>query len=158
MHEATRVRSVEGSRQLGHERNGAIGRQRSIALQQRPQIRPLHVAHRDVQPALGLAGLEDRHDPRVVDRRRQPRLGQESLAKALVIGQLRRQELQRHPPPEPQILSAVDGAHTAAPDQRLQPVATQLRPDRRTSARGHSEDPFLGTEPTIDRSDRAIQP
>jgi hypothetical protein len=60
------------------------------------------------------------------------------------------------PPPQPQVLRAVDGAHAAAPDQRLQPVTTQLRPDRGTRSHGHSEVPSLGTEPTLDPSDARV--
>jgi hypothetical protein len=141
MDQPTRMRRVQGAGELCHKRHRALRSQRSIAPQQSPQVGALDVPHPDVQQAIDLAGLEDRHDARVIDRRRQARLRQETLAKAVVLRQLRRQELQRHPPTEPQILRTVDGTHAAAPDQRLQPVTTQLRPNRGTRSHGHGEVP-----------------
>lgn len=45
-------------------------------------------AHRDVEDTLPVAGVVDRDDVRVVDRRGGPRLSNETLAEALVEGQL----------------------------------------------------------------------
>src|SRR5215831_19084443 len=55
---------------LAHPGHG----QRALLLDQRQHIAPGHQAHRDVQDAAGLAGIEDRHDVRVVDRGRGPGL------------------------------------------------------------------------------------
>ena len=68
----------------------------------------------------------------MVERGGQPRLGQEPLAEALVVGQLRREQLQRHVAVEREIVGAVDDAHPAAAEQRLQPVAGELRADARS--------------------------
>ena len=81
-----------------------------------------------------LAGVVDRDDVRVVDRRGQPRLAQEPLAEAHVLGQLRREDLQRDVAVEREVVGAVDDAHPAAAEQRLQPVAGQLRAETRIHA------------------------
>ena len=44
------------------------------------EVAALHVAHRDVEQVVDLAGLVDRDDVRVVDRGGQLRLAQEALA------------------------------------------------------------------------------
>jgi hypothetical protein len=51
---------------------------------------------------------------------------QEALAEAVVRAELRREESQRRLPLQPQVLRAVDDAHPAAPDQRLDPVVAEL--------------------------------
>ena len=66
-----------------------------------PEVGPLHVAHCNEQEALGLAGLVDRDHVRVVDRGSEPRLAQEPLAEALVLGQLGGEQLQRDLAAEP---------------------------------------------------------
>jgi hypothetical protein len=99
MYQPARMRHIERIRDLLNQCNRALGRQSTRAPQQLAQIATLDVAHRDVQQPVRLAGLEDRHDPRVIERRRQPRLGQEPLAKARVVSQLRRQNLQRYAAP-----------------------------------------------------------
>ena len=45
----------------------------------------------------------------MVERGRELRLAEEPLAEALALGELRRQQLQRHLAPEPDVLGAVDG-------------------------------------------------
>ena len=86
---------------------------------------------------VGLAGLVDRDHVGVVDRGGQPRLAQEPLAEALVRGQLRGQQLQRHPALQAQVLGQVDDAHAAAAEQRLDPVAGQHRADPRIHRQRH---------------------
>jgi hypothetical protein len=67
-------------------------------------------------PPVRLARLVDRDDRRVLDRRRQPRLAQEPLAIAVIVGQRRPQHLQGDHAPEPQVLGAVDDPHPALPE------------------------------------------
>ena len=56
--------------------------QRALRAQERLEVGALDVAHGDEQAAVGLAGLVDRDDVRMVDRRRELGLAQEPLAKA----------------------------------------------------------------------------
>ena len=54
-----------------------------------PQVVPDDVAHRDEQQPVGVAGLVDRDDVRVVQRRGQPRLLDEPLLELLLAAELR---------------------------------------------------------------------
>ena len=50
----------------------------------------------------------------MVDRRGQPRLAHEALAERRVLGELRRDQLERDRPVEVELHGAVDDAHAAA--------------------------------------------
>src|ERR1035441_5939631 len=63
-----------------------------------PPVAALDGAHRDEQDAARLAGLEDRDDVRMVDRRRGPGFPDEAPPEALVTGELGGQDLQRDAP------------------------------------------------------------
>ena len=65
----------------------------------------------------------------MLERRGHPRLGQEPLAERDVFGEVRREQLQRDVAVEREIVGAVDDAHPAAAEERLQPVAGKLRSD-----------------------------
>ena len=74
VHEAAAVRGVERRRDLPDEPHGALGREPALALDELAQVGALHVAHGEVEDAVGLAGLVDGDDVRVVDRGRELRL------------------------------------------------------------------------------------
>ena len=59
------------------------------------QVAALDEAHRDVQLPVDLARVVDRDDVRMLERGRHPRLGQEALPERDVLGELRREQLQR---------------------------------------------------------------
>ena len=99
------------------------GRECAVPPQERLEIRAVDIPHRDEEAAVGLAGLVDRDDVRVVEARREPRLAQQSLAEALVVGERFREELERDRPLEPNVARAVDVAHATAPDEGLDLVA-----------------------------------
>ena len=80
---------------LGADPDRAFGWQRSLRRQERPQVGPLDVAHRDEQRPVGLARGVDRDDVGVLGRGRGFGLPDEPLAERLVLRQLRGQELQR---------------------------------------------------------------
>ena len=61
------VRLVERTRHLLDVEERLPERERPFLLDQRPEVATLDVAHRDVQMALGLAGVVDRDDVRVVE-------------------------------------------------------------------------------------------
>jgi hypothetical protein len=108
-----RVRRVQRARQLPDQRHCPLRLQRPLPAQQLRQVDTVDEPHRDVQQPARLARLVDRDDRRVLDRRGQPGLAQESLAIAVVVGQRRPQQLQGDPAPQPQVLGAVDDAHPA---------------------------------------------
>ena len=70
----------------------------------------------------------------MLERRRQPRLAQEALAEAHVLGEVRREQLQRDVAVEREIVGAIDDAHPAAAEQRLDPVAGELASDGQVNA------------------------
>src|SRR5262245_32163101 len=73
----------------------------------------------------------------MVDRRGELRFLQKADAERLVLGELDGQQLERDLPLEPQILREVDDAHAAETQQRLDPVAGELRADPRVVAHLH---------------------
>ena len=80
---------------------------------------------------VALARLVDRNDARMVDRRGQLRLAQETLAEGPVLGQAGGEHLERHLPLQAQVLGQVDDAHAALAEQRFDPVSGELRSDPR---------------------------
>ena len=66
----------------------------------------------------------------MVERRGEPRLAQEALAEALVLGELGRDQLERDRPLEREVGRAVDDAHAAAADHLLDAVARERRAGR----------------------------
>ncbi len=93
----------------------------------------LDEAHGQVELAVVLAGLVDRDHVRVVERGGETRLAQEARPEALVLGELRGDQLQRHRPLQRQVGGPVDhgkefvyrfpvpeeGWNESAPAQRL---------------------------------------
>ena len=128
MDEPARVGGVQGGCDLRGDRDRLLLGQRPLR-EQLFELGAVDEAHRDVQLAGDLAGVVDGDDVRVVDRGGQPRLAQEALAEALVLGELGGEDLQRHRPLECEVVGAVDDAHPAAADQRFQPVAGKLAAD-----------------------------
>ena len=57
----------------------------ALRLQQLLQVGSLDVAHRDREPAVGVEGVVDRHDVRMLQRSGKLRLGQEPLAESLIL-------------------------------------------------------------------------
>ena len=80
--EPVRVGRVERVRDLRGDGDGPLRRQGALAPQQRLEVGPVDVAHRDEQAAVGLARLVDRDDVRVVEARREPRLAEHPVAEA----------------------------------------------------------------------------
>ena len=68
--------------------------------QQLAQVGALDVAHRHVEQPVLLAGVEDRDGVGMVDRRREPALALEARAEHRVLGEARRDQLQRDRPVE----------------------------------------------------------
>ena len=87
--QAAAVGGVERRADLPDDADRALRRQAAARrVDERAQVGALDEAHREVQHAVGLAGLVDRHDVGVVDRRRELRLRLEAVAEVDVVGQL----------------------------------------------------------------------
>jgi hypothetical protein len=87
--------------------------------------------HRDVQDALGLVRVVDRNDVRMVDRRRELRFAEEPIVAPLALGEVGREDLERHLASQPDVFGQVDDAHAASADHALDSVAGELRSDPR---------------------------
>ena len=86
MDEAPRVGRIEGARHLGEDSDRVRGVEPSVS-ETLLEVASLDVAHCDEEEIVGLAGLVDRDDVRMVDRRGELRLAEEAVAERLVLGQ-----------------------------------------------------------------------
>jgi len=134
VHETLGMGRVQRLCHLRDELHGARRIQRAVVGQEPGKIGALHVAHGQVQLAFCLTCPVDRHDVRMVERGGQLRLPQEALPEAAVLRELRRDHFQRHLARELFFLGPVDGAHAAAADQRLDPVAGDGAAQQRVGA------------------------
>ena len=100
---------------------------------QRLEAGAVDVAHGDVEHPAFLARVVDRHDVRVFQRCGHPRFAAEAQLGLLVRREGRREHLEGHLSPEP-ILGEIDHAHSAAPEQALDPEAGEGRADPRRPA------------------------
>ena len=91
------------------------------------EVASLDEPHRDVQPPLVLAGVEDRDDVGMVDRRRMSRLADEAIAKAAAPASVEH-DLECHDPARRATFRrAVDDAHPAAPHHVIETIRPELR-------------------------------
>ena len=91
--------------------------------QQRGEVFPVHVLHREEVAPVRLADVVHAADVRMRHLPRRPHLGEEAIEKCLVRREPLRQELQRDRLAELQVVGAVDLPHAAAPDQADDAVA-----------------------------------
>ena len=129
VHEPARVGGVERAGDLLEDARWPAPARAAPSRRSGLQVAALDHAHRDVQLPVDLARVVDRDDVRMLERGRHPRLGEEALAERDVVGELRREQLQCDVTVEREVVSAVDDAHPAAAEQRLQPIAGKLGAD-----------------------------
>ena len=99
-----------------------VERQLRLALQPGPQRLARDIRHHVVEEVAGRARIEQRHDVRMIQPRRDLDLAQEALA-ADRRGNLRLQDLDRDLPPVLDVVGQVDGGHAAGADLGLDAVA-----------------------------------
>ncbi len=100
----------------------AIG-QALLALDERREVLPLDVVHREVRIAIGLAEVVNAQDVLVRDLARELDLALEALDHGFVLGDVRADQLERDLAVELLILDLVDGPHASAPQNPKDPVA-----------------------------------
>ena len=144
MHETARMGRIQGTRQLRQDAD-RVGRIQTAASESLVQVMPLDVSHGDEEEVVGRAGLVDRDDVRVVDRRRELRLAEEAVAERPVLGEGGGQQLHRDLPLESEIFGQVDDAHAPRAQQRVDPVAGELGADPRVVAHLHLHTLTFGT-------------
>ncbi len=130
VHQVVVVCGVEGGRHLGGDPQGGRDGERALPVQQTPQVQSWYVAHGDVEDAVRLAGFEDRHDVRVLDRGGHPRLVGETAPEGVVAGPLGGDQLDRDRAVQAQVLGAVDDGHPTSADHALDLVSGDLLPDQ----------------------------
>ena len=130
MNEALGMRGIQRIGDLLEDDERAFGGQGTVLLDERLEVRPLDQPHQDVEVLVRLARVDHFDDVRMLDRRRQPPLVLESLAKRLVLRKSWRQQLESAHFPEVLVPGAIDDSHPALTNQRLDPVARNDPPDR----------------------------
>ncbi len=128
VHDPGAVRGVERLRDLDDDRRRQVRLEPSADLQQPREVGALDESHRHVEQPVLLAGVVDRHDVRVLDRRRGAELALEATAELLVGGELGRDHLQRHLAVERDVARAIDDPHPAATGDVLDHVVGERRP------------------------------
>src|SRR6266540_656412 len=123
MDEPTPVSGVECGGDLLDDAHGALDVERAFALDRCAEVGPRHVAHRQEQPALALAGLVDEDGVRVADRRGELGRAREPLAEGAVLGDAGGDELQGGRPLEREMGRAVHNARPALSRYTLEPIA-----------------------------------
>ncbi len=98
------------------------------ALEDRRQVLTVDEAHREVERAALLTRLVDRDDVGVVQRSREPGLTPEARAEVQVLGERRRDHLERDGTLQAVLNRSVHHAHPAAADDTLDLVAAETRP------------------------------
>src|SRR5262249_24093340 len=102
--------------------------------------------HGHPRDAVALADVVNGDDGRMVERRGGAGFRFESTAAGLAIDQPLGNHLQRYRAAEPRVEAAVDLAHAARPDERIEPIRAQLPADKRGGHRGEEYSrPFDGT-------------
>ena len=129
------VRRVERLGDLGEELDRSLGGERTVLGNELREVVALDVAHGEEEDTAIFARLVDGDDVGMVERGRDPRLAQEALAEALVLGELGGDHLERDLAPETLLLGAVDRTHPSAADERFDPVAGDRRSGRQHGAR-----------------------
>ena len=125
MDQAAGMRGVQRAADLVDDPRRPRRLERSGGTDQMAQVLAVDEPHRDVERPLVLARVVDRQHVRVVDCRRRARLGDEAPAEALVLCQVRCDDLQRDRPVEVDLDRAVDNAHAAAAGHALDAVARE---------------------------------
>ena len=147
MDKAPPMRGVEGARDGCEQRDRALRLEPRARREDATQVRPLDEPHRDEQASLVLAGLVDRQHVRVIEARGEARLAQEALAEPVVIGEVRREQLQRDRAPKPRVDGLVHLAHAAPGDQRLDPIGGERLPGAQLRVRGHAQHSQIARRP-----------
>ncbi len=120
MHKTPFVRGIEGIADAADDLQTLIKRQGPAGDLLEPgfKVRPLYVAHSDMEAAVKRPRRIDRDHVGVVYRRSTARLVFEASPKYRVICPLGSNDLERDPPPETFVFGQIDRAHSAAAEQR----------------------------------------
>ena len=124
VHEAAGVRRVERAPDVGDDLRRARRLQRPLLGDDRPEVGPVDVAHRDEQRARILSRVVHGDDVGVIDRRDVAQLAREARAELDLLGELGRDELERDMTLQHDVDRLVDDPHPAAADESLEAIAS----------------------------------
>ena len=127
VHDAPAVRLVEGVGDLDRVPERPVQRHRAPG-QPLLQRLALQVLHHQVVDAVVLPDVEDRTDVRVAQGGQRLRFALEPLLQRGIARGAGPQDLDRHGPVEARVVRAIDLAHAAGFDQRLDSVGTEHAP------------------------------
>ena len=119
---ALRVSGLERATHVHRDVRGAIGHDAPAAGQELGERPAFHVLHDDEVHAVVRARVEDRHDVLVGDPRRRLRLATEALDELVVLGEARREELDRHLAAQDGVVTEEDLGHAASSELVLDAV------------------------------------
>ena len=140
MHDPGFVGGREARRHLPGNRDGAILGEPAFFLEQRRQVRSLHVRHRDVRDAVDLAEIVDANHVLVRDLAREEKLALEAALEGLgglgVVGVWRPDDLHGDRDLEHLVPGLIDRAHPAGAEQPDDVIAGAeiVADDERTGA------------------------
>jgi hypothetical protein len=123
VHETARVRPVQRRGDLREDAHGSPRLERSLLVEHPAQVLAVNEAHHLEEDAVLLTGAVDRDHIGVVERRGDPRLGDEPPAESRLVGQPGRDHLDGHDAVEIDVLRPVDDAHAAAAGDGLDALA-----------------------------------
>src|SRR4029079_2593662 len=129
MYKADLVCRVQGRGHLIDDVDGPRWWECSLVLDHVCEVGPLHVTHGDPQDALILSGPVDRDDIWVVEGCRCVGLSDESLAEALLVGEVVREELHGYPALGELLRGQVHHAHPAPAQEGRDAIPGDLRAD-----------------------------
>lgn len=125
----------------------------ALPLGERLAVDQLH--GQEVHVAL-VAGVVHRHDGRMIERRRRPRLPDEAGHALGIGGAVPRQDLQRDAASQVRVVRAVDLPHAALAEERLDLVAPDAGAGRHGAARGHVHQIYGAVDGKLDNGGLAI--
>ena len=123
MDEPGGVRGIQRAGHLLQDRHRGVRRQVTLAADHPLQIAAGDVAHGEVEHAVDLAGVIDRDDVGMLEAGGEDRLLQEALPELGVRAPIGLEQLERDVSPQGGLNRPVDGAHAAAADHGLDPIA-----------------------------------
>src|SRR5690349_24347228 len=121
MHHAVSMRVVQRVGHIACDADGLVDAELCFAIELCPQRLAFDEGHDVVQESIRRAGVEERKDVRVLERRGRPDLYYEALG-AEDSGKLRLEHLYGDLAFGAQVVSEIDGCHASLPELPLQPI------------------------------------
>ena len=113
------MRGIKAASDFRSQPGSTRWRERSLDRKELRKVGAGDIAHRDIEMAVGFAGLKDRNDVRMIDRGGQLRLPLESLLELRIATMCGENQLEGDGPVEIQLAGPIDDPHAALADDLL---------------------------------------